>query len=344
MEKGIFYPADDTYGSAYSLSDRIYMLLMNMQPVVYPILALVALPMNSLTIVVLSRGKCGLSTGVTRYLIAMATADLLVMIVDLILRQIPIAYWEAFIFLKYVRVCNIHAVLLYAVTDCSVWFTVTFTFDRFVVICCQKLKTKYCTERTAAWVLGTVTVLSCLKNICWYFMLRGMYLLSNSPWFCWATPGVRFSLAWGIGEFLQYLITPVIPFVLILLFNTSTIRYVLVASRARRRLRGPSSGESGRDPEVERRRKSLILLLVISGNLIVLWAVHAIFVVWFRLAGIIPSWKYPEFAIGEVGYMLQIMSCCTNTALYAVTQTKFRQQFKEVVKSPFKKCIQRREV
>ncbi|XP_051895650.1 V-set and immunoglobulin domain-containing protein 10-like 2 [Pristis pectinata] len=52
-------------------------------------------------------------------------------------------------------------------TDCSVWFTVTFTFDRFVSICCQELRVKYCTERVTATVLGTVTALSCLKNITW---------------------------------------------------------------------------------------------------------------------------------------------------------------------------------
>ncbi|XP_055521653.1 probable G-protein coupled receptor 139 [Leucoraja erinacea] len=276
---------------------------------------------------------------------AMAAADLLVIIVDLIMRQIPIVYRQAFRFVWYVPVCNYHAFFLYAVIDCSVWFTVTFTFDRFVAICCQKLKTNYCTERTAAVVLGTVTVLSCLKNIYWYFMLGRWYRLFNEPWFCWERPNVTFSLAWGIGEFLQYLITPVMPFVLIVVFNTLTIRYVLVASRSRRRLRGPSSGESGRDPEMESRRKSLILLLVISGNFIVLWAVYAVNVVWYRLYYLIPSVGYPHPLIGELGFMLQMLSCCTNTALYVLTQTKFRQQFKQLVKSPVSlivKCTQRR--
>ncbi|XP_055486681.1 probable G-protein coupled receptor 139, partial [Leucoraja erinacea] len=300
MEKGVFYYADYVSYPWISLSYRIYFALRVIQPVLYPVLALVALPVNTLTIVVLSRGKCGLSTGVTRYLMAMATADLLVIIVDLIMRQIPIVYIEAFLFLRDV----------------------------------PKLKTNYCTERTAAVVLGTVTVLSCLKNIFWYFMLSGWYMLVNDPWFCWARPGVLYSLSWGIGEFLQYLITPVMPFVLIVVFNTLTIRYVLVASRSRRRLRGPSSGESGRDPEMESRRKSLILLLVISGNFIVLWAVYAVFVVWYRLAYLIPSVVYPHLLIGELGFMLQMLSCCTNTALYVLTQTKFRQQFKQLVKSP----------
>ncbi|XP_072094295.1 V-set and immunoglobulin domain-containing protein 10-like 2 [Mobula birostris] len=123
----------------------------------------------------------------------MATADLLVIIIDLILRHIPIAFWDKFIFLESLPVCNIHAVFLFAATDCSVWFTVTFTFDRFVSICSQKLKMKYCTEGVAAAVLGTVTTLSCLKNISWYFMFSGKYWLLNNPWFCSVDYDVLFS-------------------------------------------------------------------------------------------------------------------------------------------------------
>ncbi|XP_062894515.1 V-set and immunoglobulin domain-containing protein 10-like 2 [Mobula hypostoma] len=148
---------------------------------------------NIVTIMILSRGKCGLSKNITHYLVAMATADLLVIIIDLILRHIPIAFWDKFIFLESLPVCNIHAVFLFAATDCSVWFTVTFTLDRFVSICSQKLKMKYCTERVAAAVLGTVTTLSCLKNISWYFMFSGKYWLLNNPWFCNVDYDVLFS-------------------------------------------------------------------------------------------------------------------------------------------------------
>ncbi|XP_055516455.1 V-set and immunoglobulin domain-containing protein 10-like 2 [Leucoraja erinacea] len=113
----------------------------------------------------------------------MAAADLLVIIIDLILRHIPIVFRGLFQFVDSLHVCNIHASFLFAASDCSVWFTVSFTFDRFVSICCQKLKTKHCTGKMAAAVLGTVTALSCLKNISWYFMLSGQYWLLNNPWF-----------------------------------------------------------------------------------------------------------------------------------------------------------------
>uniref|UniRef100_UPI00398E7361 probable G-protein coupled receptor 139 n=1 Tax=Pristiophorus japonicus TaxID=55135 RepID=UPI00398E7361 len=306
-------------------------LLIDIQHIYYPLLAAFGVPMNLVTIMILSRGKCGLSKCVTRYLVAMATADLLVVILDLILRHIPIRYREQFIFVYSIPLCNIHAVLLYAATDCSVWFTVTFTFDRFVAICCQKLKTKYCTERTAAVVLGTVTVLSCLKNIPWYFMFTSRYMLYNNPWFCDTNYA---SLGWAVFELLHYILTPCVPFILILLLNALTVRHILLASRARRRLRGHSSGESPRDPEMESRRKSMILLFVISGNFILLWAMYMVVLVANRLVWISHLVFIPAL-VTELGYMLQQLSCCTNTGIYAVTQTKFREQWKNVLKYPF---------
>ncbi|XP_067884558.1 probable G-protein coupled receptor 139 [Heterodontus francisci] len=285
---------------------------------------------NLLTIVILSRGKCGLSRCVSRYLLFMAVTDLLVIIIDLILRQIPIVYREQFLFVQSISVCNIHTVLLFTVTDCSVWFSVTFTFDRFVAICSRKLKTKYCTEKTAAVVLGTVTALSCLKDITWYFMLIGLYQLDNMPCFCAVKLIVSLSQAWGAIELLHYILTPGVPFVLILLLNTLTVRHILVANIIRRRLRGHSSGENPKDPEMESRRKSIILLFVISGNFILLWALFMFNIICFRMRILGYRDVYPPRVVQEIGFMLQLLSCCTNTCIYAVTQTKFREQFKNM--------------
>ncbi|XP_067909655.1 probable G-protein coupled receptor 139 [Heterodontus francisci] len=325
-------PLEWRFGDALRMIQYIY----------YPILAIIGVPVNLLTIGILSRGKCGLSKCVTRYLMAMSVADLLVIILDLILRHIPIIYKEQFQFLQSIPVCNIHAVLLYAATDCSVWFTVTFTFDRFVAICCQKRKSKYCSEKTAAVVLGTVTVLSCLKNTTWYFMPAGWYLLWNDPWFCRVTFDAQISRVWVAIKFFHHILTPGLPFVMILLLNSLTVRQILVSNRGRRRLRAHSSVESCRDPEMESRRKSIILLLVISGNFILLWAVLMVYSIWSRMQYLTflrsVSVSMPLF-LQELAFMLQLLSCCTNTAIYAVTQTQFREQLKNVLKYPFTTII-----
>uniref|UniRef100_UPI00398F4F78 cysteinyl leukotriene receptor 1-like n=1 Tax=Pristiophorus japonicus TaxID=55135 RepID=UPI00398F4F78 len=272
----------------------------------------------------------------------MAAADLLVVILDLIFRQIPIHYWTAFEFMWKIKVCNIHAILLYAATDCSVWFTVAFTFVRCIAICFQNLKTKYCTEKTAIVAVGTLSALFCVKNTFWYFMYGGMYQIGNYPWFCFDRLEVYESLSWAVIEFLHYIITPFIPFVLILLLNALTIRQVLVSSRARRRFRAHSSGESPSDPEMENRRKSIILLFVISGKFILLWAVFLLYSVGKRLYSLKFIPVYLPSYVQEMGFMLQLLSCCTNTCIYAVTQTKFREELKNVVNYPFTvivKCV-----
>ncbi|XP_038643917.1 probable G-protein coupled receptor 139 [Scyliorhinus canicula] len=327
-----------------SLNGQITNFLIEFQEVLYPTLAVIGVPINLVTIVILCRGKCGLSKCVTYYLVAMAAADLLVVIIDLILRHIPVLYWKQFSFVYDIHVCNIHAVVLYATTDCSVWFTVSFTFDRFVAICCQKWKDKYCTVKITLVVLGTVTVLSCLKNVFWYYMLSPRYWLINFPWFCEVRSGVMESQFWATIEFLHNIVTPCVPFILILFLNSLTIRHVLVSSRARRRLRNHSSGESMRDPEMESRRKSIILLFVISANFMLLWTMFMVYSIWWRMWVLgYESVRFPDFVL-EMGFMLQLLSCCTNTCIYAVTQTRFREQLMLVVKYPiavFVKSIKR---
>ncbi|XP_069752318.1 probable G-protein coupled receptor 139 [Narcine bancroftii] len=285
---------------------------------------------NLASIGILSGGKCGLSRCVTRYLVAMAVADILVIIFDLILRRIPIVYQMHFV--RLIPTCNIHAVLLHAVTDCSVWFTVMFTFDRFVAISCQSLKPRYCTERTATAVLGAVSVLSSLRNIFWYFMYAPWYQLAPSPWFCYISVLVMTSLVWAIIEFLHYILTPCVPFVSILLLNVLTIRHILVASRARGRLRAQNCA---RDHEIENRRKSVLLLFFISGNFILLWATVTFYSIWSRMWYLGYYAVYIPPFVSAMGFMFQMLSCCTNTCIYVVTQTRFREQLMNVFRYPF---------
>ncbi|XP_067836061.1 G-protein coupled receptor 15-like [Heptranchias perlo] len=260
----------------------------------------------------------------------MAVANLLVVIIDLVLRQIPVRYENQFLFMYSFPVCNLHAVLLYSATDCSVWFTVAFTFDRFVAICCQKLKTKYCTDKIAAVVLGTVTALFCLKNTAWYFMLTAGYRFQNVPWFCAVRNAAVDSKIWATVEILHYILTPLLAFVLVLLLNAFTAVHISLVRRARERSHGQSS-----DSELEAQRKSIILLFVISGNFILLWAVFMVYSVWNRVFWMgYESIYLPRFVM-ELGFMLQLLSCCTQTCIYAVTQNKFREELKDVVICPF---------
>uniref|UniRef100_UPI00398F4DA3 probable G-protein coupled receptor 139 n=1 Tax=Pristiophorus japonicus TaxID=55135 RepID=UPI00398F4DA3 len=310
--------------------------LHQIEDIYYTVLAVIGVPVNSVAILILSRGKCGLSKCITRYLVAMAVADLLVIFTDVILFTV-IPFHFPGTYLDTTHAGSVLHVLLSAATDISVWFTVTFTFDRFVAICCQKLKTKYCTEQTAAVVIATVSVLFCLKNMPWYFIYEPDYIIDNIPWGYTTSPSFYTNAAWVAFNCLSIILTPFLPFVLISLLNALTVRHILVASRVRRRLLGNSNSENHNDPVMENRRKSIILLFAISGSFILLWMTNVLYFFYWRITDI---YDYtgphdPAYITQQTGYMLQLLSSCTNTCIYAVTQTKFRQQLKLAIKYPF---------
>uniref|UniRef100_UPI00398EDC2B probable G-protein coupled receptor 139 n=1 Tax=Pristiophorus japonicus TaxID=55135 RepID=UPI00398EDC2B len=305
----------------------------------YMIIAVIDVPVNLVAIVILSRGKCGLSTCTSRYLVAMAAADLLVIITEVILYQINWYYFPV-CFLDITPVCSVRAVLRGAATDCSVCFTVIFSFDRFVAICCTKLKTKYCTGKTAAVVLSTTGILLCLRNIPLYFRYEPGWIIDSIQWFCYTIPGYFTEPGWVVFDWFKMGLTPVLPFALILLLNALTVRHILVASRVRQGLRGESKGKNRSDPEMESRRKSVILLFAISGSFILLWLLHVIDFLHYNIAGGNSSSGNDVYYIFEqVGFMLRNLNC-TNTFIYGMIQCKFREQLKSAVKYPVTSIIQ----
>ncbi|XP_067870067.1 G-protein coupled receptor 15-like [Heterodontus francisci] len=303
----------------------------------YPVLAAIGVPANLAVIVILCRGSCGLSRCITYYLVSMAVTDLLVIITAVILNRIVGIYFPGS-FLSITPVCSLRVSLNFAIVDCSVWITVAFTFDRFMAICCQTLKIKYCTEKTAAWIIGTVCTLSCLKNIFLYFVYEPLYIIDNIPWFCSIKPVFYTSPIWAAYDWILRILTPCLPFILILLLNALTVRHILAASKARRRLRAHSNEETQSDPEMEKRRNSIVLLFCISGSFILLYLLLLTNFLYVRIAKFSyfsgSNYNKANFILQEGGYMLQFLSSCVNPFIYGGTQRKFREELKNGVKYP----------
>ncbi|XP_048476008.1 probable G-protein coupled receptor 139 [Rhincodon typus] len=318
-----------------------YPIVWQIEDVFFPIISIIGFPVNLVAIMILSRGKCGLSKCITYYLIGMAVADLLVVVFDAILWiTVPIYFPNSFV--KITPMCSVLSALGSASTVISVWFTVTFTFDRFVAICHERLKVKFCTERTAAGILGTVTVLGCLESLPWYFMYVPRSIIDNIPWGCTHKPSYFNSPAWAAFEIINYILTPCVPFFLILLFNVLTVRRILVSSQIRRSLRGQKCGETHKDVETDNRRKSIVLLFSISVSFVLLWVTQVVYNIYARITDIryYNSYTDPCFITDRTAKMLQLLSSCTNTGIYAVIQVKFRQELKNAITYPFKQITQ----
>ncbi|XP_072132812.1 probable G-protein coupled receptor 139 [Mobula birostris] len=306
----------------------------------YMVIAVIGVPVNLVAMVILSRGKCGLSTCTSRYLVAMATVDLLTIVFEIILWRISYYYFPG-TFLDITPVCSAISALGMATMDCSVWFTVTFTFDRFVAICCRKRKAKYCTEKTAAVVITTTGVLLCFKHIPYFFTYRPIKVIDNMPWDCIRKPSFYMNPGWVGYDWVTTVLTPILPFVLILLFNALTVRHILVTSRVRKGLRGQSKVENRSDPEMESRRRSVILHLTISGSFIILWSVNVAEFLYSTIGGLDQNnYNDSEFIFQHFGEILLILSCCTNTFIYGLAQSQFRQQFIRTAKYPLSSIIQ----
>ncbi|XP_078286301.1 putative G-protein coupled receptor 139 [Rhinoraja longicauda] len=316
------------------------------QMIFYPILAVFGVLANVIAIVILPRGKCGLSKCVSRYLLAMAAADLLVVITSVILRRIDDLYFPlSFLFLT--KVCSAHTFVIHAAVDISVWFTLSFTLDRYVTICCFKLRAKYCTEQTATWVIAIVCALACCKNIPWYFTNQPIVVEQGVQWGCAMKTDFYADCTWIFYRWFHYFLSSLLPMFLILLLNVFTVGHILAANKARKILMGSKEDANQNDAEIESRRRSIILLFAISGNYILLWLTYLVFFIYTQIRKRFYSNGYndPIYIADQTSYMLLLLSCGTNTGIYAVTQTKFRAELKNGVKYPFKmilRCVKER--
>ncbi|XP_072356592.1 probable G-protein coupled receptor 139 [Scyliorhinus torazame] len=302
----------------------------------YPILATFGIPGNLLTIVILSRGNCGLSKCITVYMVAMATADLLVMVINALIYHIfsnrfPLS------FLTLTPVCKFILYMTFITFDLSVWFTVSFTFDRFVALCCPRFNTRYCTQQTATIVITAFSVFSFLKDIMVLFAYETQNIINKVHRGCRASVAFFSSPLGTVSVWFHSACVVWIPFILMTVFNLLTVHRILMANRARRRLQGHRS-ETHSDPEMESRRKSSILLFSISGIFILLWLTAALSFVTTRLTNTAyyrGDRTDPAYIATETGAFLKFLSCLQNPCIYAATQRKFRDELKNVLKSPW---------
>ncbi|XP_043538430.1 probable G-protein coupled receptor 139 [Chiloscyllium plagiosum] len=300
----------------------------------YPVLAVIGVPANLVAIVILSRGQCGLSRCVTYYLMAIAVSDFLVIITGCILNRIARIYFTYSV-LSTTTGCSLSAVLVYFSRDGSVWLTVAFTIDRFVSICCQHLKTRYCLKKTASLVIGIVCLLNAIKNVPFYFSYKPLYIVDGVAWFCDIKSAYYSSLAWRAYDWLDHILIPFLPFFLILLLNILTMRHILASNQARRRLHGT---DNDRDPELASRKRSIALLFTISLSFLVLWIIQVIHFLYVRIpgkayfAGL--DFNDPDYILQEATNLLQIISSCNNVFIYTIVQKKFRMELKKLLIFP----------
>ncbi|XP_043539091.1 probable G-protein coupled receptor 139 [Chiloscyllium plagiosum] len=328
--------ANQNYQSPSGMDLQLFLFLMSIQEHYYFVLACIGIPANFVTIIILCRGNCGLSNSVTLYLVAMALSDLLVLAFCVIFGQLAYYHVKSLIYFL-TQVCAFNKFLMSAFMDCSVWSTVVFTFDRFVAICHQGFKPKYCTWRTAVNVLATIWVVSILRSIPEYFKYEPIVAIDGQGRGCRERLVFGHLLEWSIYDWLNHFLTPLFPYLLILLLNCLTVKHILLASLARRRLVHQASAASS-DEEMKSRRKSIVLLFAISAAFILLWLPTVIYFILDRVANLYynpANFTHPLAIFYQCSIMLKLLSSCVNTFIYALTQTRFRKELWNGLTFPF---------
>ncbi|XP_060678057.1 probable G-protein coupled receptor 139 [Hemiscyllium ocellatum] len=291
--------------------------------VFYSILAAISAPANLLAFIILLRGRCGLSRGITYYLVAIAVSDFLVITTAVILNRISRICFRKSLF-STTPACTLSVVLVNASLDCSVWLTVAFTIDRFAAICYQRQKTRFSNEKTALLVIGMICVLCSVKTIPLYFAFLPLFILDGVSWFCNIKASFYTWPVWQAYDWLFRIMTPFLPFFVILLLNILTIRQIIAANRARRRLWG---AENRQDPEMANRQRSIVLLFAISLSFLLMLSPvvgHFIYVCLKAKSdfdGL--DFRNPKYIFEESTNILQLLSSCNNVFIYSVSQNLF---------------------
>ncbi|XP_059818833.1 vasopressin V2 receptor-like [Hypanus sabinus] len=307
--------------------------ILQVKDVCYPVLAVFGLPANLLTIIILSRGKCGLSKCISAYMTMMAVSDLSVILINVLVYEILIFRLSSS-FLHYTEVLKATIYVLAVTLELSRWYTVAFTCDRYVAICCQKFKTKYCRVKTARILSAVLLAGLCLENIPLLFAFQPQRIIGNISW------GIRPKLDIFNSPNLVALIRfktfqNLCAFGLILLFNGMTARHILVTSKSRRGFRTHKS-KIERDPEMENRKKSIILLFCVSGSFMLFWLSSAVTDIIASITMYFDrDYNSARYIAAQAGALLTNMSSCTNTCIYAATQTNFRAELKTLILSPW---------
>ncbi|XP_069771702.1 probable G-protein coupled receptor 139 [Narcine bancroftii] len=275
-----------------------------------------------------------LSKGVIRYMLTMAVADTMVCVFNVTLGNVFLYHFPRS-FLAHTSTCRLGAVIQRSSVQFSVSSTVSFTIDRCIAICCQKLKTKYCTKRIAAVVISTVCVFSFLMHIPAYFQYEPQSVVDGVQWDCSTVIQYYSSPAWQAYRWLSNSFVTYVPLPLLLLLNSLTARHILLASKARKSLKRRGDGEV-RDPEMISRRTSIILLFGISGCFIALWAPAMIIGIFFQFTAVFAFDVEKSLYLAiRISVLLMYLSSCANTWIYALTQRRFREELMKLLKYPF---------
>lgn len=298
-----------------------------------PIYLLLGTVGNMLTITVLMQRRCR-HTSIAMYLTALAFSDLLVLWTGLF-RQ-----WVLYMFQVDIRIlsttgCKIHVFLVYVGFQCSSWFLVAVTSERFLSVWFPYKVRTVCKPKNAAIVILIIVLCCVCLNHHWFYSVTVqpsyVYKFNHTYKLICGEINQNFADFFVIWKWLDLCIVSLIPLLLLSMFNVSIICRVLS-----RKYKSKSS------PRITENTESLISRSTkVSQLTLMLITVSVVFILCSTpmSAYIIgqPFWEKSaetnqEYAVIRLWWtivnMLAYLNNSLNFVLYFLSGSKFRQQVK----------------
>ncbi|XP_072255204.1 probable G-protein coupled receptor 139 [Pyxicephalus adspersus] len=304
--------------------------MVTLQKTFYPLLAVIGIPSNVLTLLIFWKRDCGLSPSCRCYMVAMSIADTMVLIhiviLELILQNFtPEPFWSR------APWCMIRDVLSYGAYNSSVWLVVCFTFERFIAARTLWRKSKLNTKKCTLYVIGSVFTLSHLFSVPYFWANESKLVNETGRYICiYNTKRPKLyveSLVW-----FQNILVYILPYIIIFTLNAFVLRKICHRSKVH-----CEDGSNFR----KQRMKSVVLLLTVSLSFVHLCTTRFVTQIIIKTMHYTIERKDYNQSINiaaDIGTMLDLTNTAVNMYLYACTQSRFRKELLQMVKMVVKPC------
>ncbi|XP_063810913.1 probable G-protein coupled receptor 139 [Pseudophryne corroboree] len=302
-----------------------------LQRLFYPIMCVFGIPASLVTMAVLWRGSLDMTKSIVYYLVALALANLLLILVVTIFRDIFYFYVDITLWWPQPS-CGVSNWIYFTCVYSLTWLTVAFSVDRYVIVCCMKLKLRFCKPSVTRWVIVGVYVGAFLVAMPTFWMY--VPVLTTRPdgsvfHICSLHRNLSSIPFLSVYDHIQTTVWIILPLISLVLTNGLTVWYITITTRTRQSLKVGSAGNQGDDPEVGRRKKSVTLLAMISLSFLGHWLPKMVVKVIERFT-YPPVNRYdfyhPVNVTRMLCNMLIVFSSFSNVCIYSLTITKFRQE------------------
>ncbi|KAM9316318.1 putative G-protein coupled receptor 139 [Gastrophryne carolinensis] len=301
------------------------------QRLFYPIMCAMGLPASMVTMAVLWKGNLDMSKSIIYYLVSLALTNFLLMLVVTVFRDIfyfyvdIVLYWPA-------QSCGVSNWIYFTCVYSLTWLTVAFSFDRYIIVCCMRLRHRYCKPSVTRWVIAGVYISAFLVAMPTFWMYvpnRTTQPDGTIFHICSLHKNLSSIPFLSAYDHIQTTVWIVFPLVSLVLTNSLMVWQIHITTRIRQGLKITGVEKPTDDPEVVRRKKSVTLLAIISLSYLGHWLPKMVVKILERFT--YPpvnryNFYHPVNVVRMICNMLIVFSSFSNMCIYSLTITKFREE------------------